>query len=45
MILTNWGYMIDELDDMLTSDEFETMTGNRYAGDVRTQPLLDAAHA
>lgn len=45
MILTNWGYMIDELDDMLTSDEFETMTGNRYAGDVRTQPLLDAAQA
>lgn len=45
MILTNWGYMIDELDDMLTSDEFEIMTGNRYAGDVRTQPLLDAAQA
>lgn len=45
MILTNWGYSVDELDDMLTSDEFDIMTGGRYTGDERTQPLLDAAQA
>lgn len=44
-MITNWGYTVEELDDMLTADEFDEMTGGRYAGDERTQSLLDAAQA
>lgn len=41
-----WGYTINDaesLSDMLTSDEFNTMTANKYAGDVRIQKMIQAA--
>lgn len=42
-MITNWGYSIDELGEILTAEEFSTMTGGRYSGDQRIQQLLDAA--
>lgn len=44
-LITNWGYIVDDLDDMLTSDEFDLMTAGRFSGDSRTQPLINAAQA
>lgn len=40
---TNWGYEIDSLGGILSTDEFEEMTAGRYAGDQRIQPLIKAA--
>lgn len=37
-LVTNWGYTLtemDSLDGILTEDEFNTFTANKYAGDVR----------
>lgn len=45
MMLTGWGYEVDELGEILTIDEFNAMTGGRYTGDQRIQPLLNAATA
>lgn len=45
-LLTNWGYTItdaDTLADMLTVAEFNTMTANKYAGDVRIPDNIKAA--
>lgn len=44
-MLTGWGYEVDELGEILTIDEFNAMTGGRYTGDQRIQPLLNAATA
>lgn len=45
MTLTGWGYEIDQLDPILTVEDFNVMTGGRYTGDQRIQPLLNAATA
>lgn len=45
-LLTTWGYTItdaDALADMLSSEEFNTMTANKYAGDVRIPDNIKAA--
>ena len=45
-ILTTWGYRIkdkDKLDDLITSDEFNTLTANRYIGDMRIPGNIKSA--
>ena len=45
-ILTTWGYVIkdeDNLDDLITSDEFNTLTANRYIGDMRIPGNIKSA--
>lgn len=47
-LVTNWGYTltgIDQLTNMLTTQEFDTFTANRYSGDVRTSSEIGAACA
>lgn len=44
-MITNWGYTVDELGEMLTESEFNEMTAGRYNGDQRITPLLNAAEA
>lgn len=44
-LLTNWGYTLtetDELADMLTFTEFNALTANKYASDVRMEPNIKA---
>ena len=46
MMQTIWGYSItdaDALPDMLTEAEFNALTANKYAGDARIAPELEAA--
>lgn len=46
MMQTIWGYTItdaDALPGMLTVEEFNAITANKYAGDARVAPNLDAA--
>jgi len=48
MMQTIWGYTItdaDALPGMLTVEEFNAITANKYAGDARVAPNLDAACA
>lgn len=48
MILTNWGYTltgVDTLPDILTEDEFNIMTANKFAGDVRIASELKASQS
>lgn len=38
MMLTNWGYTLTEVDEvpaLITLEEFDEMTGDKYRGDVR----------
>ena len=45
-LMTTWGYAIEdaeELTDLLTAEEFNTITANKYAGDVRIQDAVKAA--
>ena len=45
-LLTTWGYTItdaDALANMLSAEEFNVMTANKYAGDVRIQDNIKAA--
>lgn len=45
---TAWGYTItdsDTLADVISVEEFNTLTGNKYAGDVRIEPNIKAASA
>jgi hypothetical protein len=45
---TAWGYTItdsDTLADIITVQEFNTLTGNKYTGDVRIEPNIKAASA
>lgn len=45
---TQWGYTItdaDALTEMLSEADFDTMTANKYAGDVRIEPNIAAACA
>lgn len=45
-LLTNWGYTItdaDALTDLLTTEEFNTMTASKFAGDVRISGAIKAA--
>lgn len=44
---TTWGYSIDAeaLPPLLTLEEFNAMTANKYAGDARVEPNLSAACA
>lgn len=45
-LATNWGYTItgaDALEDMLSQADFNTMTANKFAGDVRIPASLSAA--
>lgn len=45
-ILTTWGYSIedtDTLDDFISSDEFNTLTANRYIGDMRIPGNIKSA--
>lgn len=43
MIKTRWGYSVDQLVEILSGPEFELMTGGRYTGDQRIEPLTKAA--
>ena len=43
MIKTRWGYSVEELGGILSGPEFELMTGGRYTGDQRIEPLTKAA--
>ena len=48
MMLTTWGYTLTEADTLtpiLTLAEFNAMTANKYAGDVRIEPNINAACA
>ena len=48
MIVTNWGYTLidtESLPDLITMEELNTLTGNKYAGDVRLSPEIAAACA
>lgn len=48
MIKTIWGYTItdaDALEPMLSEADFNALTANKYAGDVRVTPNLNAACA
>lgn len=44
-MFTAWGYEVDEssIPPLLSSEDFDTMTGGRYAGDLRAQSALAAA--
>lgn len=45
---TAWGYTItdsDTLADIITVEEFNALTGNKFAGDVRIEPNIKAASA
>lgn len=45
-LMTNWGYMLtnaDALADMLTKEEYNEFTANKYASDDRMGPTLAAA--
>lgn len=47
-LITTWGYTItdaDALEPMLSEDDFNTLTANKYAGDARIAPNLNAACA
>lgn len=46
-MLTLWGYEIqgDTLPDMLSVDDFDAATGNRWAGDARVPAQIAAAQA
>lgn len=46
MILTNWGYTLTELNklpDMLSEDEYNIYSANRFAGDMRILDNIKAA--
>lgn len=48
MMQTIWGYTItdaNELEPMLSVEEFNALTANKYAGDARIEPNLNAACA
>ena len=45
-VQTRWGYTLPDLDslpDMLSDEEFDEFTANRYAGDVRIAPNIKSA--
>lgn len=45
-LLTSWGYTIentDTLPDLLTVADFNSLTGNKFAGDARVSSLLASA--
>lgn len=45
-LLTNWGYSIENtetLPDILTTAEFNALTGNKFINDTRVAPLLASA--
>ena len=45
-LLTTWGYTLadaDTLTPMLTPSEFNALTANKYAGDARIEPNINAA--
>lgn len=45
-LLTTWGYTINDADalaDMLTVEEFNTLTANKFAGDARIPKAIAAA--
>ena len=45
-ILTTWGYRIkdkNKLDDLITSEEFNALTANRYVGDMRIPGNIKSA--
>lgn len=45
-LLTNWGYTIENtasLPDLMTVAEFDSLTGNKFAGDARVPQLLASA--
>lgn len=42
-MLTAWGYEAEDLPSLLSIQDFNSMTGNRYAGDMRAVVALDAA--
>ena len=47
-VQTKWGYTLPDLDslpDMLSDEEFDEFTANRYAGDVRIAPNIKSACA
>lgn len=48
MILTNWGYSLvdaNALPRMLSVDEFDVLTGNKFSGDIRIANTIAAVEA
>ena len=48
MILTTWGFTLtggDTLPDILTEDEFNIMTAEKFAGDIRIASELKASQS
>lgn len=44
--MTPWGYDVDgTLPPLITTDEFDAMTGGRWEDDERVEPAIDAASA
>ncbi len=44
--LTNWGYSVDgTLSDFITTEEFNSYTASKFAGDTRIAPNIKAATA
>lgn len=47
-LMTNWGYTltdVDALENMVTEEEYNEFTANKYASDSRMAPTLTAASA
>lgn len=44
-MLTPWGYSVESLPPLLTADQFNAITGGRYAGDERLDAAIAAASA
>lgn len=44
-MITNWGYNItgESLEDLLTVEQFNQITANKYSGDVRISPNIKSA--
>lgn len=48
MILTNWGYVLvdaEKLPDLLSKEEFNQFTANKYDGDIRMIPEIASAES
>ena len=42
---TPWGYSVDSLPAIVSASDFNAATGNKYSGDARLTPAIDAANA
>lgn len=47
MILTNWGYTLnaEAMPNLISKEDFNEMTGNKYAGDIRIDSAIASVEA